>query len=109
MPGSLKERRWTLATAESCTGGRVARAHHRLSLRRVPGRRGQLLDGGESRRAGGSPAPVDQYGAVSEEDRPAMAEGPGASPERTWPCPSPAWQVRTPMSGGHPVGIVYIG
>ena len=68
-------------------------------LQRIPGRRGQLLDlcqGGGAGRAPGNAGPVRRR--VGGHAR-AMAEGARRITGQTSPCPSPAWQARTGMSG----------
>lgn len=73
----LKERRWTIATAESCTGGRLA-----SRLTAIPGVSAVFRGGVVSywtpvkHAVLGVPEELlDRYGAVSEETARAMAEG----------------------------------
>ena len=73
----LREREWTLATAESCSGGLIA---HRIT--NVPGSSGYFLGGVVSYSNGAKvrmldvrPESLDSYGAVSEEVAREMAEG----------------------------------
>ncbi len=73
----LKERNWTLATAESCTGGRMA-----ARMTAMPGvsavYRGGVVSYWTSVKGAvlGVPAEIlEQYGAVSEPTARAMAEG----------------------------------
>ena len=107
----LKERDLTLATAESCTGGRVA---ERITA--LPGvssvYRGGVVSYWTSVKADvlGVPQKIlDQYGAVSEETARAMAEG-----ARRITGADIAVSV-TGVAGpdrderGNPVGLVYIG
>ena len=107
----LKVRGWTMATAESCTGGRIA---ERLTA--LPGvsavYRGGVVSYWSSVKHGvlGVPQKIlDAYGAVSEECAKAMAEG-----ARTVTGADIAVSV-TGVAGPDPdergveVGIVYIG
>ena len=107
----LKARGWTMATAESCTGGRIA---ERLTA--LPGvsavYRGGVVSYWSSVKQGvlGVPQEIlDTYGAVSEECAKAMAEG-----ARTVTGADIAVSV-TGVAGPDPdergveVGIVYIG
>ena len=107
----LKARGWTMATAESCTGGRIA---ERLTA--LPGvsavYRGGVVSYWSSVKQGvlGVPQEIlDTYGAVSEECARAMAEG-----ARTVTGADIAVSV-TGVAGPDPdergveVGIVYIG
>lgn len=107
----LKERGWTLATAESCTGGRLA---ERLTA--MPGvsavYRGGVVSYWASlkERVLGVPGEtLDEYGAVSEQTARAMAEG-----ARRITGAEAALSV-TGVAGpdkderGVDVGIVYIG
>ena len=107
----LKVRGWTMATAESCTGGRIA---ERLTA--LPGvsavYRGGVVSYWSSVKQGvlGVPQEIlDAYGAVSEECAKAMAEG-----ARTVTGADIAVSV-TGVAGPDPdergveVGIVYIG
>lgn len=75
--GMLVERRWTLAVAESCTGGLLA-----SRITDVPGS-SQYLDRGvvvysnqaKTEMLGVAPATLDEHGAVSEPVALAMAQG----------------------------------
>ena len=107
----LKERGWTMATAESCTGGRIA---ERMTA--LPGvsavYRGGVVSYWSSVKADvlGVPQEIlDTYGAVSEECARAMAEG---------ACKVTGADIAVSVTGvagpdpderGVPVGIVYIG
>jgi nicotinamide-nucleotide amidase len=73
----LKESNWTLAVAESCTGGLIG---HRLT--NVSGSSVYFLEGAvtysneaKQKRLGVDPALIEAHGAVSEEVATAMAEG----------------------------------
>lgn len=73
----LREHEWTLATAESCSGGLIA---HRIT--NVPGSSAYFLGGVVSYSNGAKvrmldvrPESLDSYGAVSEEIAREMAEG----------------------------------
>lgn len=107
----LKERGWTFATAESCTGGRVA---ERITA--LPGAsavyRGGVVSYWSSVKAevlGVPQETLDTYGAVSEEAARAMAEG-----ARRVTGADIAVSV-TGVAGpecderGVPVGVVYVG
>ena len=71
------EKKWTLAVAESCTGGLIG---HRLT--QIPGSSDYFLEGAitysnesKNSRLKVSPTLIKKYGAVSEEVALAMAEG----------------------------------
>ena len=73
----LKKKKWTLAVAESCTGGLIG---HRLT--NVSGSSEYFLEGAvtysneaKQIRLGVDPALIEAHGAVSEEVATAMAEG----------------------------------
>jgi len=73
----LKERGWTLATAESCTGGLVG---HRIT--EVPGSSDYFMGGiiaysyeAKQKFLGVKPATLETHGAVSEETAIEMADG----------------------------------
>jgi len=73
----LRQRSWTLATAESCTGGLVARR-----ITQVAGSSDYFLEGAvtysnpaKTARLGVSPELIDTHGAVSEQTARAMAQG----------------------------------
>ncbi len=75
--GLLKKKKWTLAVAESCTGGLIG---HRLT--NVSGSSEYFLEGAvtysneaKQIRLGVDPALIEAHGAVSEEVATAMAEG----------------------------------
>lgn len=97
----LKERHWTLATAESCTGGLVAQRITALPGASAVFRGGVVSYWTEIKAAVlGVPQEIlDQYGAVSEQTARTMAQGAGGLPGRIWPSPSPEWPVPIPMSG----------
>ncbi|OGO18497.1 MAG: hypothetical protein A2Z14_19860 [Chloroflexi bacterium RBG_16_48_8] len=74
---ALKERRWTLAIAESCTGGLVG---HRIT--EVPGSSDYFIGGiiayayeTKEKFLGVEPETLETYGAVSEETIVQMAQG----------------------------------
>lgn len=107
----LKERGATLATAESCTGGLIAKR-----VTDVPGASAAFLGGvvsytnGVKSRVLNVPASIlDEYGAVSEPVARAMAEG-----VRSLTGADYALSV-TGLAGpdgderGNPVGLVYVG
>ena len=100
-----KERGLTLATAESCTGGRVA---ERITA--LPGA-SSVFRGGvvsywtavKAVRAGGAPGHPGPSTAPCRSPAPGpWRRGPGGSPGRTSACPSPAWRARTGTSGATP-------
>ena len=107
----LKQRGWTLATAESCTGGRLA-----ARLTAIPSVSSVYRGGAVTywtsvkRELLGVPADLlDQYGAVSEETARAMAEG---------VCRATGAEAGVSVTGvagpdpderGVPVGTVYVG
>ena len=107
----LKERGWTMATAESCTGGRIA-----SRMTGLPGvssvYRGGVVSYWTSVKGDvlGVPQDIlDEYGAVSEQCARAMAEG---------ACKITGAEIAVSVTGaagpdpderGTPVGIVYIG
>lgn len=73
----LRQREWTLATAESCTGGLIS---HRIT--NVPGSSDYFLggvvtysNGAKVRLLDVRPESLDSYGAVSDEIAREMAEG----------------------------------
>ena len=96
----LKEKGWTFATAESCTGGQIAARITALSGASSVYRGGvvsywtsvkaEVL--GVSRRFWTNTAPCRRN--VPDPWR----KMPGGSPELTLACPSPAWPVRTRTS-----------
>ncbi len=107
----LRERGLTLATAESCTGGRVA---ERITA--LPGAsavyRGGVVSYWTSVKAGvlGVPqAVLDAYGAVSEETARAMAEGARRITGADLGVSVTGVAGPDPDERGVPVGIVYIG
>ena len=107
----LKEKGWTMATAESCTGGRIA-----SRMTGLPGvssvYRGGVVSYWTSVKGDvlGVPQEIlDQYGPVSEQTARAMAEG---------ACRVTGAEIAVSVTGsagpdpderGTPVGIVYIG
>jgi competence/damage-inducible protein CinA-like protein len=107
---SLTERKETLATAESCTGGLLA---HRLT--NVPGSSAAFLAGfvtyaneAKTNALGVDAALMKKYGAISEEVARAMAEG---ARDRTGATHALATTGIAGPSGGSeekPVGTVYI-
>jgi len=107
----LKERNWTMATAESCTGGRVA---ERMTA--LPGvstvYRGSVVSYWSSVKSGilgVSQEILDTYGAVSEECARAMAEGAKAVTGSDIAVSVTGVAGPDPDERGVPVGIVYIG
>ena len=107
----LKERGWTFATAESCTGGRVA---ERITA--LPGAsqvyRGGVVSYWTSVKGAvlGVPQEIlDTYGAVSEETARAMAEGARRVTGADVGVSVTGVAGPDPDERGVPVGIVYIG
>lgn len=107
----LKDRGWTFATAESCTGGRVA---ERITA--LPGAsavyRGGVVSYWTSVKAGVlgvSQDLLDTYGAVSEETARAMAEGARSVTGAEIAVSVTGVAGPDPDERGTPVGIVYIG
>ena len=107
----LKERNMTFATAESCTGGRVA---ERITA--LPGAsavyRGGVVSYWSSVKADvlGVPGEIlDTYGAVSEETARAMAEGARRITGADIAVSVTGVAGPDPDERGVPVGIVYIG
>jgi nicotinamide-nucleotide amidase len=74
---ALSARSWTLATAESCTGGLLAGAVTAIPGSSVWFERGFVTYSNESKveLLGVSPATLARYGAVSEETAREMADG----------------------------------
>ena len=107
----LKERGWTFATAESCTGGRVA---ERITA--LPGAsavyRGGVVSYWTSVKGAvlGVPQEIlDAHGAVSEETARAMAEGARRITGADIGVSVTGVAGPDPDERGVPVGIVYIG
>ena len=107
----LKERRLTFATAESCTGGRVAERITALPGASAVYRGGVVSYWTEVKSAVlGVPQPLlDQYGAVSEECARAMAEGARHITGADLAVSVTGVAGPDPDERGVPVGIVYIG
>ena len=107
----LKERNWTMATAESCTGGRVA-----SRLTGLPGvsavYRGGVVSYWTTVKGDvlGVPQKIlDEFGAVSEECARAMAEGARKITGAEVAVSVTGAAGPDPDERGVPVGIVYIG
>ena len=107
----LKERGWTFATAESCTGGRVA---ERITA--LPGAsavyRGGVVSYWTDVKADVLGVPretLDTYGAVSEETARAMAEGARRITGADLAVSVTGVAGPDPDERGVAVGIVYIG
>ena len=107
----LKERRWTLATAESCTGGRVAQR-----LTALPGAsavyRGGVVSYWTDVKASvlGVPREIlDVHGAVSEACARAMAQGARRITGADIAVSVTGTAGPDPDERGTPVGIVFIG
>ena len=107
----LREKQWTMATAESCTGGRVA---ERLTA--LPGA-SQVYRGGvvsywtqvKADVLGVSQALLEEHGAVSAETARAMAEGARRITGADIAVSVTGVAGPDPDERGVPVGIVYIG
>jgi len=107
----LKQRGWTIATAESCTGGRIA---ERLTA--LPGvssvYRGGVVSYWTSVKADvlGVPQDIlDAHGAVSKETARAMAEGARRITGADVAVSVTGVAGPDPDERGNPVGVVYIG
>lgn len=106
----LRDRGETVATAESCTAGRLAAA-----ITRVPGASAWFLEGAvvyandaKVRACGVDPALLDAYGAVSEPVARALAEGIRRRAGSTWGLATTG--IAGPSGGtpDKPVGTVHI-
>ena len=107
----LKERHWTLATAESCTGGLVAQRITALPGASAVFRGGVVSYWTEIKAAVlGVPQEIlDQYGAVSEQTARAMAQGARRITGADLAVSVTGVAGPDPDERGTPVGIVYIG
>jgi len=108
---ALKEKGWTLATAESCTGGRIA-----ARLTAMPGvsavYRGGVVSYWTSVKAAALGVPretLDRYGAVSEQTARAMAEGARGVTGAEIGVSVTGVAGPDPDERGVAVGIVYLG
>jgi nicotinamide-nucleotide amidase len=107
----LKQRKQTLATAESCTGGLIAN-----SITNVPGASevflaGYVTDANASKTdiLNVDPKLIEEHGAVSEAVARAMAEGGRARAGSTFALATTGTAGPTGGSPEKPVGTVYIG
>jgi len=107
----LKQRRQTLATAESCTGGLIANF-----ITNVPGASEVFLAGyvtyanaSKTDILNVDPKLIEEYGAVSEAVARAMAEGGRARAGSTFALATTGTAGPTGGSPEKPVGTVYIG
>ena len=107
----LKEKGWTFATAESCTGGQIA-----ARITALPGAsnvyRGGVVSYWTAVKAdvlGVPQALLDEHGAVSEETARAMAEGARRITGAEVAVSVTGVAGPDPDERGMPVGIVYIG
>lgn len=107
----LKDRGWTLSTAESCTGGLIAK-----TVTDVAGSSEWFLGGAvtysnrsKSEILGVKQSTLDQFGAVSQEAALEMAEG--AARVFGSSCSVSTTGIAGPGGGseGKPVGLVFIG
>lgn len=107
----LKERHWTLATAESCTGGLVAQRITALPGASAVFRGGVVSYWTEIKAAVlGVPQEIlDQYGAVSEQTARTMAQGARRITGADLAVSVTGVAGPDPDERGTPVGIVYIG
>jgi len=110
IAAALTERGQTLATAESCTGGRIA---SRCTER--PGSSGWYLEGAvtysnaaKSRQLGIPPALIAEHGAVSEPVVCAMARGIQHASGATWALATSGIAGPGGAVPGKPVGTVHI-
>ena len=107
----LRQKHWTMATAESCTGGQVAQR-----LTALPGA-SQVYRGGavsywtqvKADVLGGPQALLEEYGAVSAEAARAMAEGARRITGADIAVSVTGVAGPDPDERGVDVGIVYIG
>ena len=94
----LKEKNWTFATAESCTGGQIAARITALSGASSV-YRGGVVSYWTRQRCWGCPRRFWTNTAPCRRNVPdPWRKMPGGSPELTLACPSPAWPVRTRTS-----------
>jgi len=107
----LKQRKQTLATAESCTGGLIAN-----SITNVPGASEVFLAGyvtyanaSKTDILNVDPKLIEEHGAVSEAVARAMAEGGRARAGSTFALATTGTAGPTGGSPEKPVGTVYIG
>lgn len=107
----LKERKLTLAIAESCTGGNVA-----AQITDVPGVSEVLLEtavtysnASKTRRLGVAPSLIEAYGAVSAEVARAMAVGMRLNSGADIALSTTGIAGPTGATPEKPVGLVYIG
>jgi len=110
LVASLTDRRETLATAESCTGGAIANR-----ITNVPGASAVFLEGfvtyaneAKTRALGINPELIEKYGAVSESVARAMAEGARTSSNADYAISTTG--IAGPGGGTDekPVGTVFI-
>ncbi|HWL54701.1 MAG TPA: CinA family nicotinamide mononucleotide deamidase-related protein [Chthoniobacteraceae bacterium] len=107
---TLLERRETIATAESCTGGALA---HRLT--NVPGASGAFIAGyvtysneAKSLDLGVNPLEIERHGAVSREIALAMAEGALRRSGTDWALSTTGIAGPGGATAEKPLGTVYI-
>jgi len=107
---SLSEKKQTLATAESCTGGLLANR-----ITNVPGASSVLLAGyvcyaNEAKIdiLGVDPKLIEKHGAVSEEAARAMAEGARTRARSTYALATTGIAGPSGGSDEKPVGMVYV-
>ena len=107
----LRERGWTMATAESCTGGRVAERMTALPGVSAVYRGGVVSYWTDVKRdtLGVPQELLDAHGAVSEECARAMAEGARRITGADIAVSVTGVAGPDPDERGTPVGIVYIG
>lgn len=106
----LRERKMTVTTVESCTGGMIAAA-----LTDVPGssevfKRGFVTycDEAKHEMVGVRTETLEKYTAVSAQTAAEMAEG-GARAARADCCLSATGYAGPDSGSGEPVGLVYLG
>lgn len=107
----LREQGQTLATAESCTGGLVAKM-----ITDVPGSSGWFIggfvtysDGQKVSHLGVKPATLEQFGAVSEQVAGEMASGARFATGADWAVALTGIAGPDGGSEAKPVGLVWIG
>jgi nicotinamide-nucleotide amidase len=104
-----KEKKLTVATAESCTGGLVAGALSEISGSSAVLDRGFVTYSNEAKQQmlGVTPATIDVYGAVSKECAEEMAKGALAHAQVDLAVSITGIAGPTGATPGKPIGLVY--
>lgn len=107
----LSSHRESIATAESCTGGRLASYLTSLSGASLWFKSGVIAYSEEqkSRLLGVDPALIDRYGVVSAEVACAMARGVQKTLQSTHALSTTGYAGPSGGSSGAPIGTVWIG